>query len=55
MDIQEPALFLRDRLYEGLYCRRKGKGYAKEVVTTAEKLPPDDLEDVKDDLDDAQS
>jgi hypothetical protein len=26
-----------------------------EVVITAEKLPPDDLEDVKDDLDDAQS
>ena len=26
-----------------------------EVVTIAEKLPPDDLEDVKDDLDDTQS
>jgi hypothetical protein len=55
LDVQESALFLRDRLHEGLYCGRKGKRYAMEVVTTAEKLPPDDLEDVKDDSDDAQS
>ena len=26
-----------------------------EVVTAAEKMPPDDLKDVKDDSDDAQS
>ena len=26
-----------------------------EVVTTAKKLPPDDLEDIKGDSDDAQS
>jgi hypothetical protein len=55
LDVQEPALFLRGRLHEGLYCGRKGKRYAMEVVTTAEKLPPDDLEDVKDDSNDAQS
>ena len=47
MDIQEPALFLRDRLHEGLYCGRKGKRYAIEVVITAKKLPLDDLEDIK--------
>ena len=43
LDVQEPALFLRDRLYEGLYCRRKGKGYATEVVSN-EKLSPNGLE-----------
>ena len=37
-----------------LYYRHKGKGYATEVVTTAKKLPLDDLEDVKDDLSEAQ-
>ena len=47
MDVRESALFLRDRLHEGLYCGRKGKRYAMEVVTTAEKLPLDDLEDIK--------
>jgi len=31
-------------LTKGLYYRRKGKGYATEVVTTAEKLSPDDKE-----------
>ena len=41
-------LFLRGRLYKGLYCGRKGKRYAMEVVITAEKLPPDDLKDIKD-------
>ena len=55
MDIQEPALFLRGRLHEGLYCGRKGKRYAMEVVTTAEKLPPDDLEDIKDNSGEAQN
>ena len=55
LDVQELALFLRDRLHEGLYCGRKGKRYAMEVVTTAEKLPPDDLEDIKDNLGKAQS
>ena len=44
LDVQEPALFLRDRLHEGLYCGHKGKRYAIEVVTTAEKLPPDGFE-----------
>ena len=53
--MQELVLFLRDRLYKGLYCGRKGKRYAIGVVTTAEKLPPDDLKDIKDDSDDAQS
>ena len=43
MDVQELALFLRDRLHEGLYCRRKGKGYATEVVSN-EKLSPNGLE-----------
>ena len=52
--MQEPALFLRGRLYEGLYYGYKGEGYATEVVTT-EKLPPDNLKGVKDDLGEAQS
>jgi len=42
-------------LTKGLYCGHKGKGYATEVVTTAEKLPPDGLEDVEDDLGEAQN
>ena len=41
MDVQEPALFLRDCLYEGLYCGRRGKRYVIEVVIIAEKLPLD--------------
>jgi hypothetical protein len=52
LDMQEPALFLRGRLHEGLYYGYKGKRYTTEVVTT-EKLPPDDLEGVKDNSDDA--
>ena len=40
LNVQEPALFLKDRLNEGLYCGHKDKGYATEVVTT-KKLPPD--------------
>jgi len=32
------------------YYGHKGKGYATEVVIIAEKLPPDGLEDIKDDL-----
>ena len=51
MDVQEPALFLRGRLYEG----HKSKGYATEVVTITEKLPPDDLEDIKDNSGEAQN
>ena len=50
MDIQELALFLRGRLHKGLYCGYKGKGYATEVVTITERLPPNDI---KDGLDDA--
>ena len=50
MDVQESALFLRDRLYEGPCCRRKGKRYATEVVTIAEKLPLDSFTDIKDRL-----
>jgi hypothetical protein len=53
LDVQELALFLRGRLYKGPYCRRKGKRYAMEVVIIAEKLPPDNLKDIKDDLNDA--
>ena len=48
----ELALFLRGRLHEGLYYGYKGKGYAREVVA-AEKLPPDGLEGVKDNLGEA--
>jgi hypothetical protein len=48
LDVQESALFLRGGLDKGLYYGHKGKGYATEVVITAEKLPLDDLEDVKD-------
>jgi hypothetical protein len=44
LDVQEPALFLRGCLDEGLYYRRKGKGYATEVVTITEKLLPDGFE-----------
>ena len=39
LDVQESALFLGDRLHKGLYCRRKGKGYATEVVSN-KKLSP---------------
>jgi hypothetical protein len=52
LEVQEPALFLRGRLDEGLYCGRKGKRYATEVVTTAEKLH---RMVSKDNLDDPQS
>ena len=55
LDVQESALFLRDRLYEGPCCRRKGKRYATEVVMIAEKVPPDNLEDIKDNVGKAQS
>ena len=55
LDVQESALFLRDCLHEGLYCGRKGKGYTMEVVIIAEKLPPDDLEDIKDNSGEAQN
>jgi hypothetical protein len=44
LDVQESALFLRDRLHEGLYCGRKGKGYATEVVITAGELLLDGFE-----------
>jgi hypothetical protein len=44
LDVQESALFLRGGLNEGLYYGHKGKGYATEVVTTAEKLPPGGFE-----------
>ena len=40
---------------KGLYYGHKGKGYATEVVTTAEKLPPDGLEDIKDNSGEAQN
>jgi hypothetical protein len=53
LDVQEPALFLRGRLYERLYCGHKGKEYATEVVTTAKKLSPDGFEDIKDSLGEA--
>ena len=53
LDVQESALFLRERLYKGLYYRRKGKRYITEVVTTAEKLLLDNLKDIKDNLDNA--
>ena len=33
--------FLEIVLTKGLYYRHKGKGYTMEVVTIAEKLPPD--------------
>ena len=46
-------LFFKGHLNERLYYGHKGKEYAMEVVTTAEKLPLDDLEDIKDDSDDA--
>ena len=44
LDVQEPALFLRDRLYKELYCGYKGKEYTTEVVIIAKKLPPDGSE-----------
>ena len=53
MDVQEPALFLRGRLHKGLYRGRKGKRYTMEVVITAEKLPLDNLKDIKDSLGEA--
>jgi len=46
--------FLEIVLTKGLYYGYKGKGYVTEVVTTAKKLPLDDLKDVKDDLGKAQ-
>ena len=36
--------FLEIVLTKGLYYGHKGKGYAMEVVITAEKLLPDDKE-----------
>ena len=48
MDIQKPALFLKSHFYKGLYCGRKGKRYAIEVITIAKKLPLDDLKNIKD-------
>jgi hypothetical protein len=48
LGVQESALFLKGSLDKGLYYGHKGKGHVTEVVTTAEKLPLDDLEDVKD-------
>ena len=54
MDVQEPVLFLRSRLNEGLYYGYKGKGYATEVVIIAEKLLPDNLEDIDNGLGEAQ-
>ena len=55
LDVQESALFLRDRLYKGLYCGRKGKRYAMEIVIIAEKLPLDNLKDIKDNLGEVQN
>jgi hypothetical protein len=52
LDVQESALFLRGSLDKGLYYGHKGKEHATEVVTTAEKLP---LEDIKDNSGEAQS
>ena len=43
LDVQEPALFLRGRLHEGLYYGRNGKRYAMEVVSN-EKLSPNGFE-----------
>jgi len=37
LDVREPALFLRDRLNEGLYCGHKGKGYATEAKRRASR------------------
>jgi hypothetical protein len=39
------VLFLRGRLYKGLYCGYKGKGYATEAVIITERLPPNDIKD----------
>jgi hypothetical protein len=47
--MQELGLFLRGRLYKGLYYRYKGKIYMTEVVIT-KKLLPDDLKGIKDNL-----
>ena len=38
LGVQEPALFLRGRLDERLYCGRKDKGYATEVVIAENDL-----------------
>ena len=50
MDVQEPALFFRGSLNKGLYCGRKGKGYATEVVIITERLPPNNIKDGLDDI-----
>ena len=55
LDVQELALFLKDHLYKRLYCGRKGKRYAMEVITTAKKLPLDNLKDIKDNSGKAQN
>ena len=55
LDLQKSVLFLRDHLYKSLYCGRKGKEYAMEVVTIAEKLLLDGFEDIKDSLGEVQS
>ena len=45
--------FVRGGLNEGLYYGHESKGYATEVVIVTEKLLPDDLEDIKDNLGEA--
>jgi hypothetical protein len=44
------VLFLRDRLYKGLYYRYKGRRYAIEVVIIAKKLLLDNLKGIKGNL-----
>ena len=53
--MQEPALFFRGSLNKGLYYGYKSKGYTTEVVIVTKKLLPDDLEDIKDNLGEAQN
>ena len=55
MDIQTPALFLKSHFYKGLYCGRKGKRYAIEVVIIAKKLLLDNLKDIKNSLSKVQN
>ena len=52
---QELVLFLKGRFNEGLYYRRKSKGYTTKVITATKKLLLDNLKDIKDNLSKAQN
>ena len=55
LDVQEPVLFLKNRLNKGLYYKYKSKGYIIKVVTVTKKLPLDDFKNIKNNLGEIQN